>query len=92
MTASTRLTVTGVENGGSNPSVVTIFEALMSNRVSNSEIRRINILRRATSLLPGSDIPIGCLMNARWCFALTTEREVKQLITKGFFGFKTRKN
>ena len=45
----------------------------MSNKISRSGERKLAILTRAS-------YPYGCLVNRKWCFALTEEPEVKALI------------
>ena len=48
----------------------------MTNRMSNSLKRRLAILDRAAS-------NFGCLVNAKWCFALVQEPAMKQLLKRG---------
>lgn len=56
----------------------------MTNRICNSGRRKRDILLRATRTYGGeSDTETGVLMNRKWCFALTTEQAVKDLIKDG---------
>jgi hypothetical protein len=48
----------------------------MANRISNSEKRRREILKRAST-------EFGCSLNNKWAFASMQEPAVKSLIRKG---------
>jgi hypothetical protein len=45
----------------------------MANKISNSAKRKLEVLKR-------SAFPNGCLVNRKWCYALTSENPVKSLI------------
>ncbi len=70
----------------------------MANKISNSARRKRDILRRSIALFPPFEKPFGVLLNSKWCFALTTEQAMKDLLrggymklTREYHGPRTRK-